>query len=168
MDRYDNGEDMNVFDILQKTNYFISYNFSDDKHAEVFVSWKNISYLIRWDEKSQSVLSDYKDIQISCPRYSAASMVFAIFNDILTEYKYPINYVFYHLEGNIAKTFYFDICQDDEEIQKTMDLQYVTENLIKNGLQRSDVELAKNFNFYPGLKAVSDYILNTEEELDAE
>ncbi len=154
---------LNQLQILKKCNYFIDYNFDDAKQGVCTISWENNGiFQIKYNPKLESVVTNWKNQIIPCEVYGAHLVARMVLSDICQSYKYPQKWVNLRLRDNPTSLFHFPVDQSDKELEMGMNLEYLTNNLLTEGLQPDDVLLAKEFSIWDGFKKISEYHLGVK------
>lgn len=137
MDRNGYGTNMNnVFEILKATEYYIEYRFfSKESRAEVYVSWCDQIFNFRYDNQQNRFISDEFELSVPCQRCSAPSLMYLSLQNIVKEFKYPYQLVFFKIDGNVTNSFYFELPNlTAKEMNAIMSLQYIIEDFNTGGL----------------------------------
>lgn len=142
-------------EVLKTCNYYISYNFLENKQGVINVSWADKAvYIIKWNETLQAVITNWQDQTIFCPRYAAPEIAYTILLDICKHYKYPHYWVHYALQNNPSSTFFFDVVNNDEDRKLAKDVGDIAESIRQSGIKPEDVAMAKEFGVWDGVKSI--------------
>lgn len=153
-------------EILKNANYYIEYSFDPSTLvSNVVVSWiPNVQYTIQYDKSNQTLITNWNNYKIKINDIGAASMVWIIVNQICENYKYPIQYLQYKLKDNFKTSFIFDILHDEKKNAVSYDLFDLTQDLIKNGLNRYNVQMSKSLELWNEYKIISSIFLDLKIE----
>lgn len=143
-------------------NYKVEYNFLEkDALGKIHVSLENHDdFAIKYNKSINTIVSNWKDTSIECPKYAAGTMANLIYRNICVNNSYPYKYSFFKVENNNTVNFFFDVCSDDEYCRKkACDLQMIVEDVLTNGVGPHHIALAKEAEVYDGFQICMNYYL---------
>lgn len=145
---------MNVFDVLQKANYYIKYNYLKKSNSAILsfvVDNDPFELVFRFDNKSNTLFmsNGKRDKAIPCSARVAPLVVKAYLHRIAKIKNYPIKYIIYQRDGNIVNTgFSF---QESEKLSK--DFVYLLWDIIDCGLTDEHIAIAKDEGIWEEMKS---------------
>lgn len=152
-------------DVLKEINHYIEYKFDVDNNiAYIYISWKDITYYIKYD--NDEVYSSYDERFFKIDKYCIKSLVYSILNKICKEYKYPTRWVIYKINDNNINNIVFDVVEYENESNQSEDLYDITKEFLQIGLRQDHILEAKEFNLKSGMELVINYNLNLTTSIE--
>jgi hypothetical protein len=146
--------------ILRKCKYYIEYNWDNSSYlANIHVTWDDNNFLICYDTKKESIRTNYNNIEIKCPEYAAPAAANMILRLICEDYRYPFQWLMYHVDSNPTTTFFFDMLEDEEDKAKASFVYELMETLLSSGLKQEHILIAQELGIWDGFKAICDHHL---------
>lgn len=153
-------------EILEKSNYYIRYDYHDkERGSEIYISWKNIRYIFRYDYEKQELYSSYEDIVISCEEYIVPCLVDLLLNSIASEFGYSGKLILKYYKGNFVINTLFDSMSNKEQSDKFQNLLELYQDMMVNNVVPEHFELAKEHNIQDGYRLLAELYLGVSIEL---
>lgn len=149
--RWDGANMNNLFEILKSTNYYIEYhNFSKESKSEVYISWLDTRFSFYYDDEQKLFISKELDLFIECQKCSVPSLMYLTLRNIVKEFKYPYQLVFFKIDGNPTNSFYFELPNlTEKDIDVILNMQYIIEDFNTGGLTQEHFSMLLAHNMLP-------------------
>jgi hypothetical protein len=157
---------MNSIDqILEHCNYIIKYSFNDtDNFATIDCSWDdNKKYIARYF-RNKWFSSNYNSTLVECPKYLLPILVKILVHKICLENNFPRKYVRKLYNKKVTKDYVFDLNLSEDERSKLSKLDFLSKDLLEEGVKDTQIQLAKNENLWSDFKIIIEYYLNVTIE----
>lgn len=151
--------------ILKLCNYIIEYNNLEVHTAIVNVNLKTSQlYQIKWVPELNALVSNWKNISLSCPKYVAPTIAQLILKDICSHHEYPFYRVDFKSNGNHTNYFIFEM--DDIIDDKYENFNTLVTDFLENGLNKTHIELAQQMGVWEGFQVILQYLFDIKVELN--
>lgn len=148
---------MKISEILETCNYQITYNWNTKSGCgEIYVSWLNELFIIKWNKSLGALVSNYKDQSWVCCEESAKSLAHLALRKICADHNFSIKFVTFTVDDQKSDKFVFN------DTNASDNLFFLSEEIYYNGLRPEHVELCKKDKLWSGLKDVTKFYLGLD------